>query len=145
MNDARQSASPQAARRRTSARAARAGLHAVPARQAQSARQTRPTRLDQRRVRLRRRRRRLQGLLRLFVLVALVFVIAWAGVRVAGASTAAPRHYIVRAGDTLWSIAQRSYGSSRDPRQVVYQIEHANRLQSAELQPGVDLVLPIVN
>ena len=107
-------------------------------------RRVRPARLDERRARL-RRRRRFQGLLRLFILVALVFVVAWVGVRVAGASTSAPRHYIVRAGDTLWSIAQRSYGSSRDPRQVVYQIEHANRLHDANLQPGVDLVLPIVN
>ena len=144
MNDTRQSASPQATQRRTSARAASAGMYAVPARQAQSARQTQSTRLDQRRLRL-RRRRRLQGLLRLFVLVVLVFALIWVGVRVAGASTAAPRHYIVRAGDTLWSIAQRSYGSSRDPRQVVYQIEHANQLHSADLQPGVDLVLPIIN
>ena len=114
------------------------------ARRVQSPRRARPERLDQRRARL-RRRRRLQGLLRLLVLVVMVFALIWVGVRVAGASPTAPRHYIVRAGDTLWSIAQRSYGSSHDPRQVVYQIEHANRLQGADLQPGVDLVLPIVN
>jgi len=133
MNGTRQT-TPHAPLRQVASRASLYQIHPQP----QSMRH------EQRRARL-RRRRRLQGLLRLVVVVALVLGVILIGVRVAGASSTAPRHYIVKSGDTLWSIAQRSYDGSHDPRQVVYTIEHANQLQGADLQPGTDLLLPIVN
>ncbi len=51
-----------------------------------------------------------------------------------------PRIYVVRAGDTLWSIAQRSYGG--DPRNGIWKIRDRNSLGAAPLVPGEKLVLP---
>ena len=50
------------------------------------------------------------------------------------------RTYVVRPGDTLWSVAERSYPG--DPRQGVWQIEQRNHLASATIVPGEKLVLP---
>lgn len=94
-----------------------------------------------RRSQARRRRRRLQGLARLLLLVIVVAGVVFVGVRVAGAASPLGQ-YEVRSGDTLWSIAQQSYGSGRDLRPVVFAIERANHLAAADLQPGDELVLP---
>ena len=58
-----------------------------------------------------------------------------------GSSGAGPqRTYVVRAGDTLWSIAAHSYAG--DPRQGVWQLQQTNHLASATITPGEKLVLP---
>jgi LysM repeat protein len=58
-----------------------------------------------------------------------------------GSSGAAPRHsYVVRPGDTLWSIAAHSYAG--DPREAVWEIQQRNHLVSASIYPGEKLVLP---
>jgi LysM repeat protein len=58
-----------------------------------------------------------------------------------GSSGAGPRRtYVVRPGDTLWSIAARSYAG--DPREGVWQLEQQNHLTSATIVPGERLVLP---
>ena len=57
----------------------------------------------------------------------------------AGASH--PRHHTVRAGETLWGIAEAGYPGS-DPRQAIYRIEQANHLASATISPGMVLRLP---
>ena len=94
----------------------------------------------------RQQRRRLAGLLRFAVFLLLIFVAAWAGVRVAHAgdvgSVYSGRQYVIQAGDTLWSVAAREYGERGDLRQVVWQIRQANHLQSAGVQPGQHLTLP---
>ena len=54
---------------------------------------------------------------------------------------AAVRHYVVRAGDTLWTIASRLAGPSADPRPVVDAIVHANHL-GGTLAVGANLVVP---
>ena len=50
------------------------------------------------------------------------------------------RTYVVRPGDTLWTVAERTY--SGDPRQGVWKLEHRNHLGSATIVPGEKLVVP---
>jgi LysM repeat protein len=50
------------------------------------------------------------------------------------------RHYRVKAGDTLWSIAERTYGG--DPREGVWELRERNALSSATIVPGQLLVIP---
>jgi nucleoid-associated protein YgaU len=58
------------------------------------------------------------------------------GLRLVGESTV-----VVRAGDTLWSIASAVDGE-RDVRAVVDEIQALNGLRGAELVPGQTLLLP---
>lgn len=55
-------------------------------------------------------------------------------------SSVAAGSVVVQDGDTLWSIAQR-VRPTRDPRQVVDQLERVNHLHSATLSPGQTLKL----
>ena len=58
-----------------------------------------------------------------------------------GSSGAGPkRNYVVRPGDTLWSIAAHSYAG--DPREGVWEIQQRNHLASVTISPGEKLVLP---
>jgi LysM repeat protein len=50
------------------------------------------------------------------------------------------RTYVVKPGDTLWSVAERMYGG--DPRQGIWEIEQHNHLGDATIVPGEKLVLP---
>jgi nucleoid-associated protein YgaU len=50
--------------------------------------------------------------------------------------------YTVRAGDTLWEIAGQ-YAGKRDVREVIYQIQRANNLQTADIRPGQVLRIPL--
>ena len=75
-------------------------------------------------------------------LLILVCIAALAvGFAARGSSGAGPkRTYVVRPGDTLWSVAQRTY--SGDPRQGVWELQHRNHLASATIVPGQKLVVP---
>jgi LysM repeat protein len=58
-----------------------------------------------------------------------------------GSSGAGLRHtYVVKAGDTLWSIAAKNYAG--DPREGVWEIQQRNHLGSATISPGEKLLLP---
>jgi nucleoid-associated protein YgaU len=101
---------------------------------------TRSTKLRLMRTRVRRRRR----------VVALVAgtALAWAmGGPVAEAfglgdgPSDSSRVHVVRAGDTLWSIAT-GYEPAHDPREVVAAIQAANALDPGALVPGQRIVLP---
>ena len=92
------------------------------------------------RTRVRRRRTAL-------AVTAVLVGAAWAGpalraltpdqpVRVAG------RSYVVRQGDTLWSIARR-VSPNGDPRPLVDALAAANGLDGAGLVPGQSLVVPV--
>jgi nucleoid-associated protein YgaU len=52
-----------------------------------------------------------------------------------------PHRHAVRAGETLWSIAEHAYPNS-DPRDAVYRIEQANDIHGAVIVSGQVLVLP---
>lgn len=74
------------------------------------------------------------------VIVLLVAALVWAVfARDTGAGSPA-RHYRVRAGDTLWSIADATYAG--DPREGVWKLEERNGLEDATIVPGQRLVLP---
>ncbi len=63
------------------------------------------------------------------------------GLAARSSSGAGPeRTYVVRPGDTLWSIAERAYGG--DPREGVWRLEQRNHLASATIVPGERLVVP---
>jgi Tfp pilus assembly protein FimV len=53
----------------------------------------------------------------------------------------AVRTYVVRPGDTLWTIAARIAGPTADPRPVVDGLEQANRVTGV-IVPGQTLRLP---
>ncbi len=48
--------------------------------------------------------------------------------------------YRVKPGDTLWSIAERTFPG--DPREGVWELRERNELDSAVIVPGQVLVLP---
>jgi LysM repeat protein len=61
-----------------------------------------------------------------------------------GAEAGSARTYVVRPGDTLWSIARRS-SPSVDPRLVVSAIASANQVDPGSLVPGQELSIPAVD
>jgi LysM repeat protein len=74
----------------------------------------------------------------LILLCALALVV---GLAARSSSGAGPkRTYVVRAGDTLWTVAERTYPG--DPREGVWKIERRNHLVSATIVPGQKLVVP---
>lgn len=52
-----------------------------------------------------------------------------------------PVYITVQPGDTLWEIA-RQYSAGEDIRKVIWEIQRANGLTGAVLQPGMVLVIP---
>ena len=80
------------------------------------------------------------------VLIGALVVAIWAGpgASALGTKRAVPtagERYVVRAGDTLWSIAEhRSPGE--DPRSLVDAIAEANGVDAGSLVPGQTLVVP---
>jgi nucleoid-associated protein YgaU len=80
--------------------------------------------------------------------VASVLAAVWAGpVAQAFGGAEAPEpvsmsSYVVRSGDTLWSIAER-VAPGRDPRPLVEAISEANRVDAGALVPGRTLVIPV--
>ena len=76
---------------------------------------------------------------RIVVIVGLLaLAVAWGARRSDGAGQ--EQAYVVRSGDTIWTIAASHYGG--DPREGVYRLEHRNHLVGALLHPGQKLVLP---
>lgn len=76
---------------------------------------------------------------RIVVIVALLtLAVAYGARRSDGAGR--ERVYVVRAGDTLWTIAASHYGG--DPREGVWRLEDTNHLAGTIVTPGEKLVLP---
>lgn len=74
------------------------------------------------------------------VLIALVVLVAWAVVARASTAAGPERTYVVRPGDTLWSIAESRYGG--DPRSGVWKIAQRNGVRGGTLDVGQRIVLP---
>lgn len=76
-----------------------------------------------------------------FVTVVLLLVALWGGLAHASGASGHSGTYVIKAGDTLWSISQHYY--SGDTRRGVWDLEQRNDLdQGAVLVPGQRVVLP---
>ncbi len=92
--------------------------------------------------RTRVRRRRLVTVVAAMGLAAILTGPVANAVGIGGSPEAeASRTYVVRPGDTLWSIAER-FAPSTDPRVVVDAIASANGVDPGTLMPGQQLSLP---
>jgi LysM domain len=74
------------------------------------------------------------------VLLAVAVLLLWALFAGDTGAGGPERHYRVKPGDTLWSIAERSFPG--DPREGVWELRKRNELASATIVPGQVLVLP---
>ena len=74
------------------------------------------------------------------VLVALGALLLWALFAGETGAGGPERQYRVKPGDTLWSIAERTFAG--DPREGVWELRERNELGSAVIVPGQVLVLP---
>ncbi len=77
------------------------------------------------------------GRLALLALAALLLWALFAGETGAGGPE---RDYRVEPGDTLWSIAMRTFPG--DPREGVWELRERNDLETSTIVPGQVLVLP---
>jgi LysM repeat protein len=57
-----------------------------------------------------------------------------------GQSAGPERRYVVKPGDTLWSIAVERYAG--DPREAVWELRERNGLAGTTVHPGEVLMLP---
>jgi nucleoid-associated protein YgaU len=78
-------------------------------------------------------------LIYLGVALALLLTVALGAARPSGGATPEAR-YVVKPGDTLWTIAEQRYGG--DPREGIWKLREANRLSDSSLQPGEVLLVP---
>jgi len=74
------------------------------------------------------------------LLLALAVLLLWALFAGETGASGPERHYRVKPGDTLWSIAERTFLG--DPREGVWELRDRNDLDSAVIVPGQVLVLP---
>ena len=93
--------------------------------------------------RTRVRRRRLAAALVVVALAAFVSGPVANAVGLREAPAAGATTYVVRPGDTLWSIASRLQPGT-DPRFVVDRIARANDLDVGALVPGQQVTIPAI-
>ena len=73
-------------------------------------------------------------------IIATVALVLWAMFARDSGAGGPERHYRVRGGDTLWSIAVASFAG--DPREGIWELRERNHLESTTIQPGQILTLP---
>ena len=74
------------------------------------------------------------------LLLALAVLLVWAFFAGESGAGGPERSYRVKPGDTLWSIAERTYAG--DPREGVWELRKRNGLDSTTITPGQVLVVP---
>jgi hypothetical protein len=74
------------------------------------------------------------------VLVALAFGINAGGATATSSSTPLAKVTVVD-GESLWNVAQQ-IAPKADPRDVIADIESVNRMNSASIYPGEQLLIP---
>jgi LysM repeat protein len=74
------------------------------------------------------------------VIIALALALLLSVVARTGQSAGPERRYVVKPGDTLWSIAVERYAG--DPREAVWELRERNGLAGTTVHPGEVLVLP---
>jgi nucleoid-associated protein YgaU len=89
-----------------------------------------------------RRRRVGAALLGLGIVAGFAGTAASASGSPPGEELVASRRYIVKAGDTLWTIAEHE-ARGDDPRPLVDAIADTNDLGSADIVPGQTLIVPL--
>jgi LysM repeat protein len=77
---------------------------------------------------------------RVLVIAFVSTVLGWSLLTRASDGAGKPHVYVVRPGDSLWSIAAASY--SGDPRAGVWRLQQRNGLAGTTISPGQRLVLP---
>ena len=73
-------------------------------------------------------------------IIATVALVLWAMFARDSGAGGPERHYRVRGGDTLWSIAVANFAG--DPREGIWELRERNHLESTTIQPGQVLTLP---
>jgi nucleoid-associated protein YgaU len=79
----------------------------------------------------------------MFARVAVIVALLALAVAYSARSSISAGHeqtYVVRVGDTLWTIAASHYGG--DPREAVWRLQDRNHLAGTLVTPGERLVLP---
>ena len=74
------------------------------------------------------------------IVIALVATVLWAVFARASESAGPPRAYVVKPGDSLWSIAAERYPG--DPREGIWKLRRVNGLAGSTIYPGQKLLLP---
>ena len=69
-----------------------------------------------------------------------VAAVVWAVLARDTGASGPERSYVVRAGDTIWSIVEARYAG--DPREGVWKLQRRNELDGTTIVPGQRLVLP---
>jgi LysM repeat protein len=73
-------------------------------------------------------------------IVAVVAALLWSVVAAGSDGAGAPRAYVVKPYDTLWSIAVAHYAG--DPRDGVWKLREHNGLDGTLIRPGQRLLVP---
>ena len=74
------------------------------------------------------------------LLIAALALIAWAALARASHGAGPEQRYVVKPGDTLWTIEVEQYAG--DPREAIYRIDRRNHLGGSVIVPGQRIVLP---
>ena len=77
---------------------------------------------------------------RILLTTFVITVLAWAVLVRTSDGAGPPRAYVVKPGDSLWSIAAERYAG--DPREGVWKLQKQNGLAGVTIRPGQRLFLP---